>query len=113
MRRCRCHVHVRRVFLGLVTFAAVSAFAGRAEAISPDNPYRTFNLSGVNYGSMRWEQQHKKGRSSWPSTTNRSRQTMSGSSGLSVLSGGSAISSGGVVSGTRVATPQRRFRRRR
>ncbi len=27
--------------------------------ISRQNPYRSFNIGGVNYGSMRWEQQHR------------------------------------------------------
>ena len=40
-------------------------------AVSPRNPYRSFNLSGVNYGSMRWErtQRQKQSRGSfnkWP-----------------------------------------------
>ena len=29
-----------------------------AGPISPSNPYRSFNFSGVNYGSMRWERTH-------------------------------------------------------
>jgi hypothetical protein len=28
--------------------------------VSPRNPYRSFNISGVNYGSMQWEKQHRK-----------------------------------------------------
>jgi hypothetical protein len=27
--------------------------------ISRQNPYRSFNIGGVNYGSIRWEQQHR------------------------------------------------------
>jgi hypothetical protein len=27
--------------------------------ISPGNPYRSFNITGVNYGSMQWERQHR------------------------------------------------------
>ncbi len=55
----------------LVTFITatslgISVFCRSAEAISPRNPYRTFNLGGVNYGSMRWERTHRQGRSSWP-----------------------------------------------
>lgn len=30
-----------------------------AVGISRNNPYRTFNISGLNYGSMNWEQQHR------------------------------------------------------
>jgi hypothetical protein len=31
----------------------------QARSISRNNPFRTFNLSGVNYGSMRWEIQNR------------------------------------------------------
>jgi len=31
-----------------------------AGPISTNNPYRSFNISGVNYGSMRWEQSHRR-----------------------------------------------------
>ena len=40
-----------------------------AAPVSLQNPYRSFNISGVNYGSMRWEQQHR-GRS-WRATSHR------------------------------------------
>ena len=54
----------------LVTFAAAVAClavaAGPAEAISPQNPYRSFNLSGINYGSMQWERAQREGRRVWP-----------------------------------------------
>ena len=49
-----------------VTILSMSAFCRSADAISPRNPYRSFNLGGVNYGSMRWERTHRQGRSSWP-----------------------------------------------
>jgi hypothetical protein len=32
----------------------------QADVISRNNPYRSFNISGVNYGSLRWEQQNRK-----------------------------------------------------
>lgn len=35
-----------------------------AGPISRNNPYRSFNISGVNYGSMQWEIKHKKSSSS-------------------------------------------------
>ena len=35
--------------------AAPEAAAG---PISLNNPYRSFNVTGVNYGSVRWEQTH-------------------------------------------------------
>ena len=52
--------------LATVTILSMSAFCRSADAISPRNPYRSFNLGGVNYGSMRWERAHRQGRSSWP-----------------------------------------------
>ena len=52
--------------LTAVTILSMSAFCRSADAISPRNPYRSFNLGGVNYGSMRWERTHRQGRSSWP-----------------------------------------------
>ena len=30
----------------------------KAEVISQDNPYRSYNISGVNYASMQWERSH-------------------------------------------------------
>ncbi|MEO2002017.1 MAG: hypothetical protein ABGW75_10380 [Pirellulales bacterium] len=58
----------RFVSLTLVAVVALSTLTivRSAVAISPRNPYRTFNLSGVNYGSMRWERTHRQGRSGWP-----------------------------------------------
>lgn len=82
---------------------AVVAMAGAAApvlAISPQNPYRSFNLSGINYGSMRWEQQH---RQSQPSTSRRSRsrraRTNHAMSSSRVLAGATTggVSTGAVV----------------
>ena len=57
----------RLILLTLTTvILSMSAFCRSADAISPRNPYRSFNLGGVNYGSMRWERTHRQGRSSWP-----------------------------------------------
>jgi hypothetical protein len=38
-----------------------------AGPISRNNPYRSFNISGVNYGSMQWENKHRNSNSgkSW------------------------------------------------
>lgn len=52
----------RRFFLSaLVAGASLLATSGAADAapVSLNNPYRSFNLTGVNYGSMRWEAQHR------------------------------------------------------
>lgn len=47
--------------LSLVAGATLVATAISADAapVSRNNPYRSFNLTGVNYGSMRWEAQHR------------------------------------------------------
>ena len=54
----------RSLLLSLaIALLAVILVAGAESAsargpISYNNPYRSFNLSGVNYGSMQWERQH-------------------------------------------------------
>jgi hypothetical protein len=53
---------VRTFLLSLATLVGVSMVDARpveAARLSPNNPYRSFNISGVNYGSMRWEQTHR------------------------------------------------------
>lgn len=46
-------------FLGLaVGLLAVRHSEGAT--VSPRNPYRSFNISGINYGSMQWEKQHRR-----------------------------------------------------
>jgi hypothetical protein len=57
---------LRQLGVVAVVAAALSIDAGSAAAatrLSPNNPYRSFNISGVNYGSMRWERAHRGG--SW------------------------------------------------
>ena len=44
----------------------VAAWGDAALAISPQNPYRSFNLSGINYGSMQWERAQREGKRVWP-----------------------------------------------
>lgn len=41
------------------------ALPAEARAVSPRNPYRTFNLSGLNYGSMQWEKAQRQGKRVW------------------------------------------------
>jgi hypothetical protein len=82
--------------LVLITIFVLGA-ESTATAVSPRNPYRSFNLSGINYGSMRWEQAQRQGRRVWPSTT-----TPSGKRGRTIRNptltvGG--FSGGGVVNG--------------
>ncbi len=51
---------VCRIALMFLIAACMALSSAEAMKISRQNPYRTFNLSGRNYGSMRWEQQHRK-----------------------------------------------------
>ena len=37
-----------------------------AEAAGPRNPYSSFNLSGINYGSQQWERAQRQGKVVWP-----------------------------------------------
>lgn len=48
---------VRNLTLGLFVAAAALAMSSDADAgtISRNNPYRSFNISGINYGSQNWE----------------------------------------------------------
>lgn len=32
--------------------------AAEGITISKNNPYKSFNISGINYGSMQWEREH-------------------------------------------------------
>lgn len=52
-----------RKFVFLVLIAAVAWLfdeaPSEARIISPNNPYRSFNISGINYGSMKWERTHR------------------------------------------------------
>jgi hypothetical protein len=53
---------LRKSFLmALVAGAALLSMQGSADAapVSLNNPYRSFNITGVNYGSTRWETQHR------------------------------------------------------
>ena len=69
--------------------AALALPTAPAFAISPQNPYRSFNLSGINYGSMQWERDQRAGRRVWP-YYNTPTRTTTRDSGLWV---------GGVVGG--------------
>jgi hypothetical protein len=49
------------LFLAVLTIAALSdPPSAQAVRISRQNPYRSFNISGINYGSMQWERQHRR-----------------------------------------------------
>lgn len=58
---------LRRCLVPAVALAALLA-ATPGWAISPQNPYRSFNLSGINYGSVRWERAQREGRRPRPSS---------------------------------------------
>jgi hypothetical protein len=50
----------RKIVLGLFVVAATAGLASVSSAnpISRNNPYRSFNISGINYGSLNWERSH-------------------------------------------------------
>lgn len=54
---------IRALLLAMVLSVGQSAFA---QQISPNNPFRSFNIHGINYGSMRWEQEHAQQRRQHP-----------------------------------------------
>ena len=102
-----------RFFVPAVALVAAVAVPTPAEAVSPRNPYRTFNLSGVNYGSMRWERAQQQGKRVWPYYNTPSRSYSRSSSGNVVVGG--VTGSGGAVMMQPRSTSSRRglFRRRR
>lgn len=50
----------RHLLLSLFVVAACLVDAPSAQVISRNNPYRSFNVSGVNYASMQWELKHSR-----------------------------------------------------
>ena len=50
----------RKLILGLFVVAAAAGLANSSSAnpISKYNPYRSFNVTGINYGSLKWEREH-------------------------------------------------------
>ncbi len=50
----------------MVATLAFDAQPANARLISPNNPHKNFNISGITYGSMKWEQQHGNRRSLFP-----------------------------------------------
>ena len=95
----------RTSILALILALAVAV---EARAVSPRNPYRSFNLSGLNYGSMQWERAQRQGKRVWPYDN-----APSGTS-----SRGGAVSVGGVGGGGAViqrssSQPRRGLFRRR
>lgn len=89
-----------------ITLASTTA----ARAVSPRNPYRSFNLSGLNYGSMQWEKAQRQGKRVWPSSNTPTRTTR----GDNVSVGGFGGAGGGAViqSGSSRSSRRGLFRRR-
>ncbi|MEI6635108.1 MAG: hypothetical protein WCO99_00960 [Planctomycetota bacterium] len=99
-------MHAVRSLIPLALLAAALLVPARpAEAVSPRNPYSSFNLSGVNYGAMQWERAQRQGKRVWPSYNTPSR---GGSRGSAVSIGG--VGNGGFAGGT-YRTTSRRWRR--
>ncbi|NBX29297.1 hypothetical protein EBR04_02395 [bacterium] len=76
--------------------AALPLPTAPAFAISPQNPYRSFNLSGINYGSMQWERAQRQGKRVWPYSNTPSR-SYSGSRNGVVTAGGFVGGGGGAI----------------
>lgn len=97
---------------------SVALTAAPVAAVSPQNPYRTFNLSGINYGSMQWERAQREGRRVWPYYNAPSR-TVTARSGAwvgAVAGGGGGVGTVVEAGGSRSvprSTPRtfRRWRR--
>ena len=101
-------MHTPRALLLPVVAFALAIAATPAAAISPRNPYRSFNLSGINYGSMQWERAQREGRSVWPYYDTPSRR----SSGVWVAGGtGGGTGAGAIVTDGGSRTNPRPFRR--
>jgi hypothetical protein len=97
----------RSGMVALMAAAFLLGIASQAVAVSPRNPYRTFNLSGVNYGSMRWEKTHRSGssprrssrRSRYRPTTRSASVTQRPSNGATAEGVSSGTAAGSTPSG--------------
>lgn len=92
------------VVVGVVSGGGL--LAREAHAVSPQNPYRSFNLSGINYGSMQWERAQRQGKRVWPYYNTPSQSSTR--SGRAVVGGTTA--GGGVI--MQDNSSRRGFRRR-
>jgi hypothetical protein len=54
------------LLLALAVAAILVDVRPASAGLSRHNPYRSFNVSGYNYGSMQWERSH--GKKAWSST---------------------------------------------
>jgi hypothetical protein len=85
----------RRCFVPLLAaaVAGVAFSASPALARNPPNPYSSFNLSGINYGSMQWERDQRAGKRVWP----YDNQPTGGGARSTVSAGGFSGGGGGAV----------------
>ncbi|MEI8367354.1 MAG: hypothetical protein WCJ31_02900 [Planctomycetia bacterium] len=99
----------RRCFLPLLAFvvAGVVFSAFPALAHNPPNPYSSFNLSGINYGSMQWERDQRDGKVVWPYYNVPQR----GTAGPAVSTGGRTGGAGNAAVRQRGGRGWRRGRR--
>jgi hypothetical protein len=60
--------------LALLTLLVVDLRPADAAIVSRNNPYRSFNVSGVNYASMQWQRQNRsRNGSAWSSNRSSGR----------------------------------------
>jgi hypothetical protein len=106
MRLARC------LAVAVIAGTAVLTVAPPARAVSPRNPYRSFNLSGINYGSMQWERAQQQGKRVWPYYNTPSRG--SSRSGTVAVGGFTGAGGGAIIQGGGGGGSSRRglFRRR-
>lgn len=99
----------------LVALASLAA-STRVEAAGPRNPYSSFNLSGINYGSQQWERAQRQGKVVWPYYNVPSRsygRSSSRTAGVYVggmVAGGSGA--GTIIQGGSYRAPQRSYQPR-
>jgi len=87
----------------LVAGIVVTGPATTAQAAGPRNPYSSFNLSGINYGSQQWVRDQRAGRVVWPYYNTPSRSYSRGSNvsvGGFTGAGGAAVIQGGSYRST-------------
>ena len=104
-------MHIPRLlFLLLVAGIVVTGPTTTAQAAGPRNPYSSFNLSGINYGSQQWERDQRAGRVVWPYYNTPSRSYSRGSNvSVGGVTGGGAVIQGGTYRSTQRTV--RRWRR--
>jgi hypothetical protein len=106
-------MHILRLLaVPLVASIIVTGPPTTAQAAGPRNPYSSFNLSGINYGAQRWEQDQRAGRVVWPYYNTPSRSYYRGSNvSVGGVTGGAGVAV--IQGGTSRSTPRavRRWRR--